>query len=499
MRRKAMRFHLPPAAIASMFVGGLIAGSGALAHPAFDPFDDTIFAPIDRLRIEIGLEGVSEGLTAPLKGRSAPGEPSRLYVVDQPGTLWAIELATGEKTVFLDVSDRLVALGFLGPGTFDERGFLGLAFHPGYADNGRFYTYTSEPNGAAPTLPTTLPAGTDADHQSVVAEWRANDPGDPGAGVDPASHRELLRTDQPQFNHDGGELGFGRDGMLYVSLGDGGGADDQGVGHGPGGNAQDLTNPLGAILRIDVDGSSAANGQYGIPADNPFVGAGGGVIEEIFAYGFRNPFRFSFDSRTGELYVGDVGQNDIEEVDRVVAGGNFGWNRKEGTLFFDPNGADPGFASPVDPGGVPRGLVDPIAQYDTHHEGHSVIGGFVYRGDRIHKLRRRYVFGDFSSLFKFPSGPHDYGRLFHLRADRADDALRDGKLLRITEFRIVPGNRLNLALLGFGQDADGELYALGNVSGVPFGDEGVVVKIVPVPEEDEDDDRHDHDHDDDDD
>ena len=139
------------------------------------------------------------------------------------------------------------------------------------------------------------------------------------------------------------------------------------------------------------------------------------ALDEIFAFGFRNPFRFSFDTATGNLYVGDVGQNDIEEVDLVVKGGNYGWNPKEGTLFFHINGTAEGFASEsLDNGRTTPDMIDPIAQYDTHGEGHSVIGGFVYHGDRIPQLKGRYVFGEFSRVFNFPSGPHNYGRLLYL-------------------------------------------------------------------------------------
>lgn len=303
-----------------------------------------------------------------------------------------------------------------------------------------------------------------------------------GVGVaQVVGRRELIRADWPQFNHDGGELQFGPDGFLYISMGDGGGADDDGIGHGDG-NAQNLANHLGKILRIDVHARDSSNGPYGIPDDNPFVGISG-ALEEIYAYGFRNPFRFSFDRRTGTLIAGDVGQNDIEEVDVVVAGGNYGWNRKEGTLFFDPNGDERGFATRDNPGDVPADVIDPIAQYDTHHEGHSVIGGFVYRGRMIRELRGQYVFGDFSGLFKLPSGPHDYGRLFHLslrslgrRHHRHKGRERLG---RIREFHIVGGNALALSLFGFGEDANGELYAVGNISGVPFGDTGRVLRILP--------------------
>jgi glucose/arabinose dehydrogenase len=447
------------------------------AHPPFNPFDATVFAPIERFGPLIELEPVAAGLVAPNKGVVAPGERPRLYVVDQPGVIWALELDTGVLTPFLDVGpaglNLLIPLGFLGPNTFDERGLLGLAFHPDYQRNGRFYTYTSEPSFGPPTFKSTLPAGTPADHQNVVSEWRAVAPGNPSLGVQ-SGRRVLARIDWPQFNHNGGDLAFGPDGLLYISTGEGGNADDQGVGHGPIGNAQDLSVPLGKILRIDVNGANSSNGQYGIPESNPFVSAGGGAVTEIFAFGFRNPFRMSFDTQTGELLVGDVGQNDIEEVDRVVRGGNYGWRIKEGTLFFNPNGDADGFATPEPPGPVPPRLIDPIAQYDTHHEGHSVIGGFVYRGNLLPRLRGRYVFGDFSVLFKFPSGPHDYGRLFHLRRGS-----QRGVLSEISEFHIARGNAVSLAVLGFGQDAEGEIYIMGNVSGVPFGTGGVVMRLAP--------------------
>ncbi|MGH2675999.1 MAG: PQQ-dependent sugar dehydrogenase [Actinomycetota bacterium] len=470
---------------AVVLLGVIVFGPSAVAHPPDDPFDDTIFAPIGPGGFPMRLETTATGLTAPLKGVVAPGQPSRIYVVDQPGVVWAIDLGTGAKSVFLDVTSRIVTLGVFGSGTFDERGLLGLAFHPDYATNGRVYTYTSEPEAGPPTFATTLPPGTPPDHQNVVAEWRVPDPADPASVVDPASRRELIRVDWPQFNHDGGDLAFGPDGMLYVSMGDGGGADDQGVGHvGPIGNAQVLTNPLGKIHRIDVDGSDSANGQYGIPADNPFVGTPG-AVKEIFAFGFRNPYRFSFDRATGNLFVGDAGQNDLEEVDLVVRGGNHGWATKEGTLFFFNNGEAEGFASRTDNGLVPPGVIDPIAQYDTHHEGHAVVGGFVYRGSESPQLRGRYVFGDFARLFRFPSGPNDTGRLFVLQQKNPTTGLR-----KINEFHL-PGQGglgrqnlegteegIGLALLGFGQDAAGELYVLGNINGTPFGTDGVVLRLA---------------------
>jgi glucose/arabinose dehydrogenase len=438
----------------------------ALATPvlpvAAQPLDDPIPRPIPR-GMTIRLEPVATGLTAPNWGINAPGDTDRLFVVDQDGILWAIDLASGAKSVFLDVSARLVPLGAFGPGTFDERGFLGLAFHPNYESNGLLYTYTSEPV-SGPADFSTMPAGTPANHQSVVAEWRVPNPTRTSSVVDPTSRRELVRIDEPQFNHNAGALNFGPDGFLYISLGDGGAADDQGVGHSPQGNGQDLSNVLGDILRIDPAGSNSANGNYGIPNDNPFVGTAG-VVPEIWASGFRNPFRFSFDSETGELVVGDVGQNDIEEVDVVTKGGNFGWRVKEGSFLFDPNGDDPGFVTERSPG-EPEGLIDPIAEYD-HDEGIAVVGGFVYRGDAIPQLRGSYVFGDFARSFT------EFGRLFFLQS------LRQTGASQIREFRLAGQDSLDLKLDGFGQDAAGELYVLGNTTGTPFGDTGVVLRIAP--------------------
>jgi hypothetical protein len=206
-------------------------------------------------------------------------------------------------------------------------------------------------------------------------------------------------------------------------------------------------------------------------------------VEEIFAFGFRNPFRFSFDMAKGDLYVGDVGQDDIEEVDVVVRGGNYGWNLKEGSFCFDPAGDDPGFAFDEDPcPNVPEDLelINPVAEYNTsddlvNNEGRAVIGGFVYRGSQFPQLQGRYVFGDYTRITE--TGINNDGRLFYLNKK---DIVKDGfKTSRIFEFRLIGQERVGLAVLGFGQDAQGELYLLGNATGTPFGDTGVVLRIAP--------------------
>ena len=515
-------------------VAAVTSAATARAHPPWNPYDDTRFAPITRFGPAVGIEVVATGqndadgnpvpgtplLTAPLKAVPAPGLPGHLFIVDQVGKLWVVNLTTGVRTLYLDVASRLVPLGVCGANTFDERGFLGVAFHPNFDGHrsgpgrGLFYTYTSEPRSSGiATLPTPGTTGANADHHNVVAEWQASNPGSataPGVG----GRRELIRVNWPQFNHDGGDLAFGPDGKLYISMGDGGGADDADgqpfitappdnaecgdaliFGHQGKGNGQKLNTPLGKILRIDVNPSFSAGKQYQIPADNPFVGrtdpaTGMPAVAEIWAFGFRNPYRFSFDTHTGDLYVGDVGQNDIEEVDVVVRGDNYGWNCKEGTMFFHVNGSvpDDGFASRdrdptrTDCNPPPIPFRDPVAQYDTHHEGHSVIGGFAYHGNAVPKLRGKYVFADFSLLFKFPTGPHDYGRLLSFDVQGKKHGLRS-----ISELPVLPGGAVSLSVLGSGQDARGEIYVTGNVFGVPFGNAGKVLRIVPAPEPVEDD------------
>ena len=408
--------------------------------------------------IEVTLSPVADGLTAPNWGIDAGGG-GEIYVSDQAGVLWAVNPQMHTKRVLLDVSALLVPLGLRGPGSYDERGLLGVAFHPDYLSNGRLFVYMSAPSNGPADFTVDLPAGEAFDHQAVIVEWTVHNPGAPGAVADPATARELLRVDEPQFNHDGGALGFGPDGMLYISLGDGGAADDQDgprngrgevFGHGPSGNGQNINTALGSVLRIDVDGANSANGRYGIPADNPFVGGAG--LDEIWAYGFRNPFRFSFDRLTGQLYIADVGQHDLEEVNIGVSGGNFGWRWKEGSYFFDPNGPDRGFVTWTDPG-APPDLIDPIAQFD-HDEGAAIIGGFVYRGSAIPALMGSYVFGDYS------------GRIFYLDRRRT-----------VREMRFSDRAELGLRALGFAQDGDGELYVLANETGVPFGDTGVVLRL----------------------
>ena len=454
-----------------------------LACAANGQLDDPISEKIQKGSIRIGLQQIAGGMAAPNLLTHAGDGTRRLFIVDQAGQVRLYKNGSLQATPFLDVSDRIVDLGVFGThdeNDFDERGLLGLTFHPdfekkGSAGYGKLYTFTSKPYDASKTTFTTIdgpPPGDAFDHQSVVSEWRV-DPNNPDR-VDMASERELMRLDKPQFNHNAGMIEFGPDGMLYIATGDGGGSDDEdgqpwftgtGVtwGHGPDGNAQNLDVALGKVLRIDPLGSNSGNGAYGVPGDNPFVGANG--LDEIFAYGLRNPFRFSFDSATGELIAGDVGQNDIEEIDIITRGGNYGWRIKEGTFLFDPNGVDPGFVFQDSPGD-PFGLLDPVAQYD-HDEGLSAIGGFVYHGSLIPDLQGKYVFGDFSRDFATPDG-----RLFY--ADLATGEINEFILGDLD----LP---LGMFVKGFGQDPAGEIYLLAGTNLGPFGDDGAAFRIVPTP------------------
>jgi glucose/arabinose dehydrogenase len=411
----------------------------------------------------IGVELVAEGLAAPMYLAAQDAGP-RLFVVDQAGLIRVIADGQLVEQPFLDLRDRMVTLN---PG-YDERGLLGLAFHPDFAENGRFFVYYSAP------LREGAPAG--FDHTSHLAEFHAG--GDANL-ADPASEMILLQIDEPQSNHNGGGLAFGPDGYLYVALGDGGGANDVDPGHvddwydaNAGGNGQDIAaNLLGSILRLDVNSGDP----YGVPADNPFVGQAN-ALPEIYAYGFRNPYSFSFDRQTGELYAADAGQDLWEEVDRVVKGGNYGWNVKEGAHCF--NAANP--SSPLDgcpdatPDGVP--LIDPVIEYPHINNpsaaglGLVSVGGFVYRGSQIPALTGRYIFADWSTSWDQPDGTL-------LVATPAAEGPWSFQELAVQG---QENGRLGQFVRGFGEDGEGELYVLVSGMAGPAGDTGKVYKLVPA-------------------
>ncbi|MDD5033559.1 MAG: PQQ-dependent sugar dehydrogenase [Methylococcaceae bacterium] len=454
--------------------------------------------PVAKVALQ-DLISPGQGLVSPNGGVTAPGDKKHLYVTDTVGKLWAINLADGSKNPILDVSQLLVTdlgkeIAAL-PG-YDERGLLGLAFHPNYRRNGLLYTFTSEP--VDPNVPTDFPlhdllSGTIPNNRAVISEWRVDNPRVFPPTIS-GSRRALMRIDHPELNHNGGALNFGPDGLLYIAVGDGGNANDQDKigGHDPlVGNGQDRGTVLGKILRIDPNRTGSVNGQYGIPRSNPFAarnsrggdaGCADGVCDEIWAYGFRNPFRFSFD-KTGNLLAADVGQNRVEEVDLVKKGGNYGWRYKEGTFFFQPNGSDgsgTGFVSNQNCLNVPTaGLIDPIAEYD-HDEGIAIVGGFAYAGNRIPALRGQYIFGDYVKAFATPNAS---GRVFHINLKGRSPSLRT-----ITELRLADDAPLGFSIFGFAQDANGEIYVMGNTLGVPaprddsgkYLDTGLIKKLVPV-------------------
>ncbi|MBN1805874.1 MAG: PQQ-dependent sugar dehydrogenase [Sedimentisphaerales bacterium] len=448
-----------------------------LAAPEPEPLEDPIPEPIEKGSIRVELQTIASGLTSPVLLTDAGDGTDRLFIVDQPGRILIIENGQLLPAPFLDITDRVYMPGFFGSqdvNDFDERGFLGLAFHPDFADPQspgyhKIYTYTSENNELPADFTTVpLPPGVDFDHQSVIAEWTI-DVNNPDI-IDVNSRREIIRIDEPQFNHNAGMLAFGPDGFLYIGVGDGGAGNDNVDGHGPAGNGQNFNTVHGSILRIDpLDPATtlsinhiSSNGKYRIPVDNPFLFVDG--ADEIYAYGFRNPWRFSFDPLTGDLVAADVGQGQIEEIDIVRAGGNYGWNLKEGTFRFNPEDGTVSDSTRD----LPEGLIDPVAQYD-HDEGISITGGFVYRGLAIPELSGKYVFGDFSSSF-FQAD----GRLLY--ADLQTGLIR--------EFVIGTDDRdLGLYVKAFGQDADGELYLLAGSNLGPFGSSGLILKIVPLQTE----------------
>lgn len=419
--------------------------------------------------ITVDLEPIAEGLTAPVYLTEAPNDSGLMYVVDQAGMIRIIT-PEGEllEEPFLDVRDRMVTLQT----NFDERGLLGLAFHPEYASNGRFFIHYSAP------LRDGGPA--EWDHTAHISEFSVSD--NPLV-ADPDSEQIIMQVDHPQFNHNGGAVAFGPDGYLYISFGDGGGSNDVGMGHvddwyevNGGGNGQAYDqNLLGSILRIDIETKP-----YGIPADNPFVDGPG--LDEIWAFGLRNPYRMSFDSGgDNDLLTGDAGQGLWEAVYLIEGGSNYGWNVREGAHCFNTD--TPLEVRPECPQEDPDGrpLVPPVIQYPHGRQvdglGLVVVGGHVYRGSSIPELEGGYVFGDWSSSFGSPDG-----RVF-VATERRDNTFWGFSELR---FAKMPDEKIGAFVLGFGRDNDGEVYVLASSSTGPVGSTGIVYKLIPEPVDTED-------------
>lgn len=325
----------------------------------------------------------------PLDLQSPADGTNRIFVAEQGGAIKVFQnlISTAASETFLNINSSLVSSG--------ELGLLGLAFHPNYGENGLFYVFYTPSNDLA-----------------VISSFQVSSANANLADVN--SERILLRIVQPFTNHNGGQLAFGPDGFLYISSGDGGSGGD------PQGNAQNLNSLLGKILRIDVN--TIDNGlEYGIPSDNPFFNQGS-ARAEIYAYGLRNPWRMSFDSETGDLWTADVGQGNLEEIDKVISGGNYGWKIFEGTDCFSGDCDS-------------SGLMPPIFEYDHTEGDKSITGGYVYRGASLKSIQGSYIYGDFLS-----------GRIWALYADSELDMNN----------RLLVESTLNIS--SFGTDANNEIY-----------------------------------------
>jgi len=347
--------------------------------------------PPPKTQVQLTLTKVASGFNTPLGLENAGDASNRLFVVEQPGTIRIIQNGNVLPTPFLDITSKVTSGG--------ETGLLGVTFHPNFMQNPRFYVnYTRTVSGQL---------------QTVISEFKTST-GNPNL-ADTSTERILLTVNQPFTNHNAGQLAFGPDGMLYFGLGDGGSGGD------PMGNGQNTNVLLGKMLRIDVD-HTTGNLPYAIPADNPFVNGGG--APEIWAYGLRNPWRFSFDQPTGRQFVADVGQDAYEEIDIVTKGNNYGWNVMEGTHCYNPS-----------TGCNMTGLTLPITDY-AHSEGVTVIGGYVYHGSLLTGFQNVYIFGDFSN-----------GKIWSLTES-------NGSWTRT----LLLTTGVNIS--SFGRDESGELYAV---------------------------------------
>jgi glucose/arabinose dehydrogenase len=358
----------------------------------------------------------------------------RIFIVEQAGRIRVIAGGKLLAKPFLDISDKLVTTG--------ECGLLGLAFHPRFAENGRFYVnYTDEKIGeVGPTLKQGNKLITQKALRTVIAEFTV----DKGANVvDPKSERIVMTIDQPYENHNGGMVAFGPDGMLYIGMGDGGNQKD------PHRNGQNLQKLLAKMLRIDVTPREG----YAVPKDNPFAGMER-KRPEIWAYGVRNPWRWSFDRQTGLLYCGDVGEERWEEVDIIKRGGNYGWSEREGDFVFNRESKTKDEPKPTERGVTPEGFEAPIKTY-WHDIGQSITGGYVYRGKAIPELNGWYLYGDYSK-----------GTIWGLKYD-GQKVTDEGTLKIVNEKEVRP-----MLPSSFGEDTDGEIYVCSH-------QDGKVWKIVP--------------------
>jgi glucose/arabinose dehydrogenase len=341
---------------------------------------------------------VLSGFTRPLALTSAGDD--RVFVVEQRGLIWVVDWSQDNPQVFLDIQDQV-------NDSANEQGLLGLVFHPAFTENGRFFVDYSGVNG-----------------ETIIAEYRTEKNLNMGIRE---SGRVLLRIDQPYANHNGGALAFGTDGYLFIGMGDGGSGGD------PHDNGQRLDTLMGKILRIDVD----TDEPYAIPQDNPYVNGGG--LPEIWLYGLRNPWRIAFDRTTNDLYIGDVGQNQWEEINFLPGDSNgpvnYGWNRREGAHDYSGSNADV--------------FVDPVAEYD-HSLGCSVTGGIVVRDPRLPTWQGVYLYGDYCS-----------GRVWGLIRDERGDWLS-------TLLYEVPGT-----ISSFGEDHMGRVYLVDH--------NGTILRLEPVP------------------
>ncbi|NHN42164.1 hypothetical protein G9C85_11070 [Halorubellus sp. JP-L1] len=432
---------------------------------------DSVFATGPSGRLEL----VAEGLTAPFRMKVPPGDSDRRFVVDQLGYVHVLGPDGLADEPFLDISDQLVAVGEGTWSSYDERGLLGLAFHPDFQDNGRFYVRYSAPGGPF----------ADFGHRELLSEFTAVSNLE---AADPDSERVFLDIPHPGPIHNAGAVTFGPDGYLYVAVADGSGANDWQDGNGhvsdwydgnQGGNGQDVTeNLLGSILRIDVDGTGGER-PYAVPDDNPLVDREG--LDEHYAWGLRNPWQMSFDD-DGRLFVADPGASRYEEVNIVEKGGNYGWNVREGTHCFDAGT----FGNPADcPKSTPesiRGgeeLRDPIIEYphttgDGTPIGSAVVGGHLYDGDSFPQLRDKYVFADFSTSYETPSGT-----LMAAAPSSDGDGLWSIEEVVFEEFE---HGRLDRYIFSVELGPDGELYLLTKKSAAPKDQNGAIYKLVPPDE-----------------